>query len=659
MEYFDRSLRDATSLSVRRIVRTIPTPPNVVVGNYYTGSFRPGYFLDSLRAYVYTHKGFPVSLSHLMGHREDLHNPIVHQEGHAPWTSGYDSSVDWHTFGWPIGGILQTPIRGELKERFLREHRTYHIKDHGTALSLAAGTDILTETPSLMSFLSGVRSISSTAILNSVTLGQHPTYGHLVYTPGAGSRTTIWSKAYDIASVAESLRSFAPRGYWRGMTVQSGVTHNNLWYQYQDFDERCDYGSYQGTLTYLFKNKSWYNNYAKLCAVDTYKVTLQLWSELTELQGRWNGFKKHELSNLVFWGLTFRYEPLSLENHIDDFPAGFDEYWPRQAGVVDEDPTVKSTLSVHHDFRTIPPTASWGHENAMSVPLRSKKHKKTWMGELRTWEERNRRDLERTFLYSSANAIEKLGQGANFFETLPELPGLLGTVSVTANLVREAGMVLRGRADRIGPFARALAGEYLAYTYGFKPLPSDVESLGRAVDAELRAKLTSQSELRGSFRYEFGPFDKAPELGTGSLIVESHSKVTLTGLSSLSLSLLGMEQSGFGLKLSNFWDLVPFSFVVDWFTGFSRRFQDIDSYMLLLACRPAWFVHSYKLSYTPSAAELLDSGVSSGSTVKWTIYRRHVSRLIPPLSDPDIDFRAPRTFNKFADLLSLLIAAKK
>lgn len=120
----------------------------------------------------------------------------------------------------------------------------------------------------------------------------------------------------------------------------------------------------------------------------------------------------------------------------------------------------------------------------------------------------------------------------------------------------------------------------------------------------------------------------------------------LNGLSPLPELLIGAGGVGLKPTLANLWDLVPFSFVADWFFNLSDRYADIDSSILLHLISPSYYVHSYTVTYVPTPKEKEQAGLGIMSSVYGKRFTREISRINPIPRETMIDFRAPPSLQK-------------
>jgi hypothetical protein len=107
---------------------------------------------------------------------------------------------------------------------------------------------------------------------------------------------------------------------------------------------------------------------------------------------------------------------------------------------------------------------------------------------------------------------------------------------------------------------------------------------------------------------------------------------------------LGWDGLGIWPKPSTLWDLVPFSFVANWFTGIGASIKRAE-YATLLLDVPAYFVHTYAIT-SPFTDDELDtwemSNASSKDPLSFRAYYRDVSHYSPLPRDSSFGFGLPQ-----------------
>lgn len=166
---------------------------------------------------------------------------------------------------------------------------------------------------------------------------------------------------------------------------------------------------------------------------------------------------------------------------------------------------------------------------------------------------RSQRGRSKTNLYESLAEVDR---------TLGILPGLLKS----AQKVVKAG---QRRADRNSRRAVGAAESYLSYAYGIRPLISDISGVLSGVQKKMRRiRETSRSSTSHSY-FETAPWIFTSATATWNMRTDH---VLTANVRAMSLDEyyadLGFNL-GFSTKnlLTLPWELVPYSFVVDWFVN--------------------------------------------------------------------------------------------
>lgn len=230
----------------------------------------------------------------------------------------------------------------------------------------------------------------------------------------------------------------------------------------------------------------------------------------------------------------------------------------------------------------------------------------------------------------------------NHIETLSELRDILG-------LIPEVKLIPRfARALKSGDFITAgdtaldfLTSTNLKVKFGLSPSASAlVEAYTKApVVRERLSNLYGPRTLHGKFVYTL------PEGTYGyrhsTLVARAAVRIHFDE-SSLLASTLGARAVGLFPSLSSIWDLVPMSFVVDWFTRMGDRLSAVDSQISYLCFRFSGIVYSYSI-YTDLdddllALHMLESAGIPDKEPQLVFYQREVSVMRPQLLRSQYDF---------------------
>lgn len=247
--------------------------------------------------------------------------------------------------------------------------------------------------------------------------------------------------------------------------------------------------------------------------------------------------------------------------------------------------------------------------------------------------------------FSSEDAMSALwdGMSANSLETLREISDLAGLLSTYAlySKVRRIDFLkkiasIRGGKGRISFLLRALdllADARLIYSFGFAPTIKDAEKLSsksKSIIDKISNDSSRVNEYRGNFKLTI-PEDvwgfKNPSY------VENRSKIRVDiDPDSFLTVLFGLEAIGVLPTVSRLWELVPFSFVVDWFLGLGNNTNHIEKTAMLLGLNIQYGTHSVRI-YTPwssitSENMMLDTE-SLENDLGYQLYARAVLTTLP------------------------------
>ena len=163
----------------------------------------------------------------------------------------------------------------------------------------------------------------------------------------------------------------------------------------------------------------------------------------------------------------------------------------------------------------------------------------------------------------STSCLNQIGrEDSNLWETLAEADQILGTL---ASLLKSLSVVMPSASNRV----KTVAGAYLGWRYGLKPVLSDVENVARSL-SKLTGKLRRTYRARGSLSststtVTSGMPYMAAYYGTGTWTTRSSLTVRAMSLHEYYADVL--SNAGFTLRglLTLPWELIPYSFVLDWF----------------------------------------------------------------------------------------------
>jgi hypothetical protein len=142
---------------------------------------------------------------------------------------------------------------------------------------------------------------------------------------------------------------------------------------------------------------------------------------------------------------------------------------------------------------------------------------------------------------------------------------------------------------------------WLAYRYSYSTTMSDIEELGRYIEQG------SQTVCRSRVNTDYGIF--------------CTKVITSPKRTKLNETIDRLTSAGVAPNLYNLWDMVPYSFVVDWFADIGGILESITQYGRCAA---------YDIVSVTSSWKWVDYIEKGGITAKLTYYRRYVDRHCPP-----------------------------
>lgn len=180
---------------------------------------------------------------------------------------------------------------------------------------------------------------------------------------------------------------------------------------------------------------------------------------------------------------------------------------------------------------------------------------------------------------------------------------------------------------------KTIANNYLTFKYGILPTIDDLQGI---VGAFMRVK--PYLDKFGLSTYSAGCVDSCDIQGF-SYSLEQHIKLAIANEDDeLQALVTRLESMGTLPTFENLWDLVPFSFVVDWFVDVGSFLERVDSSLRLLRLN---------INYVTSSRKKIVDGVLRASVgspysgpVKWVHYHRWVSDQCPlPPPPPTTSFQ--------------------
>lgn len=193
---------------------------------------------------------------------------------------------------------------------------------------------------------------------------------------------------------------------------------------------------------------------------------------------------------------------------------------------------------------------------------------------------------------------------------------------------------------------KTLANNYLVVKYGWLPTVSDLKEIWEAFH---RAKPYFDPH---GFKVYTSAHRETLVDGVRSFELEQHIKIAIDDTDEGVKDLIGrLDSIGFLPTFENVWDLLPYSFVVDWFTDVGGLLERIDSKLRLSRLGIRYTTMSLKKTGTYHLVPTPDLPFSG--TIKLVHYHRWTSDQcpVPPLSVP----LNGKTFNHWLEASALIL----
>lgn len=251
-------------------------------------------------------------------------------------------------------------------------------------------------------------------------------------------------------------------------------------------------------------------------------------------------------------------------------------------------------------------------------------------------------DLAKACVQSTNDALEthfpKLE--ANFLESFSDLSDLRSLVNPQGLKRAHEFMTKKGTRSAKG-FLDILSDVKLTYEFGIVPTVSDAEEIALRASA-LRDRyrvgnMYGLHTINGKFVYEI---PNGAIIGFDGAVMISRSKLRVRfDEQSILGALMPIRAAGVLPSLSNLWDLVRYSFAVDWFLNIGDRLGIIDNQAIMFASGVAYSCHSTQVLWKFPADTLDDNGcVSPGASAGLSYYCRSLMRRNPVVMDGRFDF---------------------
>lgn len=241
--------------------------------------------------------------------------------------------------------------------------------------------------------------------------------------------------------------------------------------------------------------------------------------------------------------------------------------------------------------------------------------------------------------YLSQKAVDRISYvDTNGLEYFPELLGLKTLISQFYSQSYTS--------------AKALASAYLAFQYGVKNLYNDSKRYTRGLQRIGLSNISNLWKTTHSAEYLSIPATAySPQIS-----LEYHYKITYRHYDDLVInSYRKLREWGLAPTLTSAWDMVPFSFVVDWFLDIESLTKQFDDAAKRAMYKYIGVTKSRKLS-TPGVLSDMFGDLQVVGNIQFTHYSRQVSKRIDV---PRFAYATPEPFHNYVEAAALIIARQE
>lgn len=268
-------------------------------------------------------------------------------------------------------------------------------------------------------------------------------------------------------------------------------------------------------------------------------------------------------------------------------------------------------------------------------------------------------ELRPSSYIASSDAIDKqiLLIKTNLLQNLQHLKDVVSLLPDVSGLSKVIAKAIRGDPSALKEAIDWLTDAILKFRFEQKPTADAAREVATANALEGLRLLSKKNQFTAYGQFKYTVPDWQRPFPDGRWVLETRSKLRMhIDLNTLMVAYLMGNSVGLLPTLERIWQLVPFTFVVDWIFGISKRLHLVQNQLNFIAMRTEFAVYSYTLTYYPSAELLADWGLASDSGEPFGIrcYRRELSYWKPTIKESKFDFLKPTNSPDLITVGSLL-----
>jgi hypothetical protein len=218
--------------------------------------------------------------------------------------------------------------------------------------------------------------------------------------------------------------------------------------------------------------------------------------------------------------------------------------------------------------------------------------------------------------------------------------------------------------DLLPSSPKKLANDFLAYRYGISPLMSDISGSVQSIADYLDSEPKVYARSRSSTLIDNSSFELEPtSLGFRRRRLEDKVSIDIAYKVTYAITDMGnrrLTELGFTNPVNVEWELVPFSFVVDWFLPIGNYLRGLTTFdhLVVKECHRTTTIRVnrfYFYDHPGTGGELADDQILQGSWVWSTADVYCYREIIPVPVLPLPTFKNPLSIGHLANAIALFV----
>lgn len=548
----------------------------------------------------------PVPCDRLFGYNTDS-DPYELIDRGLLRESEYDPNVDWRRYGNTMNVLLSRVFRGGSNHFSNRgEHEVYHAQSNGVLVPKASGS--LTTVGGSTSSGDVLDSNLSPGLVLARTGYRVPVFN----TKMVSQRATSTSRSYYIRGAGNDWKVGYENFPWRCAAIYDGKLAG-LWPQNHSFSFWIEYPytheswnvnvdditfvSEPNQLHIRYRLSLLQNNgsFAYLHAHHSYILGYRYAENSRSMPGGNDTWKD---ANELFYSVTrLEYKIVSISGALT---ASL-----RQGATYKSGDTFAASSGSAGRYGSLPYTRVY---SSPSLGQREVtifcEPRRIAEDNFRSWIEKNLRDIRPASALSTADAMSDLQRSPNtdVLQNLVKIKDISSQIPKIMDLVEIVRKLANRDLSSIRDIIDFLTSLRLQYGFQWRPEFELLIEVLPQLPGALLAFSQNAEMLIGRGKYEYDFLDTEC-YRTCHLVVRTKI-VASSDISSALATYLRADSLGILPTPANIWDIIPFSFVVNWFTNMGKRIRQLGQMANMWLLDPIVIVHTYTFTSNYTSAEL-------------------------------------------------------